>query len=57
MSIDAAALSTHTGSSTLVVTALDKLNPILYTSLIGDSGYYIFRRMNNTIQVVYKSDE
>lgn len=32
------------GSSTLVVHSLDQTNGIVNTSLIGDSGYIIFRR-------------
>ena len=53
----AASICTETGSSTCSLTLLDKINPVLDTINIGDSGFYIYRRAENRLELVDKSKE
>ena len=45
------------GSSTCVITSIDKEAPILYTSNLGDSGYLLLRKSDDELISVYRSKE
>lgn len=58
MLIDSAKLTKNVGSSTLTIATLDPLKPILLTSYIGDSGYVVYRRVENEgLNLLFKSEE
>ena len=54
---NAAAICKETGSSTCSITLLNNLKPLLDTINIGDSGFYIYRRAENRLDLVDKSKE
>ena len=41
---DAANMTKETGSSTCVIASMDKEEPVIYTSNLGDSGYLLLRK-------------
>lgn len=47
----------ETGSSTCAIVVLDQEKPKVHTANIGDSGFLIFRKANNEINLVGKSKE
>lgn len=56
--IDAHAHTKAIGSTTCVIVALSPTEPVLRTSYIGDSGYYIFRPNGaKGLELVFKSEE
>ena len=55
--IEAAHLTNQMGSSTCVITSLDKEAPLLYTSNLGDSGYLLLRKDGDELKTVYRSKE
>lgn len=46
--IDSARLNQEVGSSTCCVLTIDPQHPLLYSSYIGDSGYAIYRKDQNS---------
>ena len=55
--IEAAHLTNQMGSSTCVITSIDKEAPLLYTANLGDSGYLLLRRNGSELTTVYRSKE
>lgn len=55
--VEAAELTTETGSSTCVIASLDKEAPILYTSNLGDSGYLLVRVTDKDVVSIFRSKE
>ena len=55
--VEAAELTTETGSSTCVIASMDKEAPVLYTSNLGDSGYLLIRKQGNELVSVFRSTE
>jgi len=55
--IEAAELTTEIGSSTCVIASLDREAPLLYTSILGDSGYLLLRRKGTELVSVFRSKE
>ena len=43
--------------SAVCLVALDSVKPNLYTSYIGDAGYLIFRREENKLVQIHRSQE
>ena len=55
--MEAAKITTETGSSTLVIASLDREAPVLYTSNIGDSGYLLLRKTPTELVSIFRSKE
>ena len=55
--VDAAKMSTEIGSSTCVIASLDRNQPTVYTSNLGDSGYLLVRKIGTNLQTLYRSQE
>lgn len=45
------------GSSTLVLVSIDPVNPKIHVSYIGDSGYMLFRIIDNKVIKLIESVE
>ena len=55
--IDSKSKTKAIGSSTCCIITLERYEPILNTSYIGDSGYLIIRRLEDELKVIYVSPE
>ena len=53
----ASANCTETGSSTCVLMVLDPISGIVDTINVGDSGFYLYRKAENRLELVNKSQE
>jgi hypothetical protein len=55
--IQSANMTKSKGSSTCTILMLDKVSGRLYSSYIGDSGYFIAREVNQSYEIVFRSKE
>jgi len=54
---DSAEKTMSIGSSTCLILSMNEMNPILYSSYIGDSGFLILRKIAHHFQIVFRSIE
>lgn len=54
---DSANLTTSIGSSTCLILSIHEISPILYSSYIGDSAFFILRRQAKQFKIIYRSEE
>lgn len=55
--VEAVEQTRETGSSTCVITSLDREAPLLYTANLGDSGYLLLRKSGLDLVSVFRSKE
>ncbi len=55
--IDAAEQTRETGSCTCVIASLDRLEPIVHTCNLGDSGYLLLRKSGLDLVSIFRSKE